>query len=228
MYKSIEEYVEINYGDDLKKGLICFLAGDDFIDVRDFSVYKINYKTSERDHVVCEVIVRIKYSFVESASRSKVAYYSATMEGSFRKGFKPVSKEFEKLENGKEERYTSSLVPVMAKEEYDAYATKFLKYFCPSALKKPTKLKLDKMLKNKEMVFHPAPLGSEILGKIYFAKDKATIYANLQDLSEVKIVDVGPGTILINYDKITEYGDGAMRNTVIHEAVHYFFHSNYF
>ena len=40
--------------------------------------------------------------------------------------------------------------------------------------------------------------------------------------------EVEAGTIIIDYDKYFDRPIGAYRNTVIHEAVHWFFHRNYF
>ncbi len=150
------------------------------------------------------------------------------MAGSFEKGFDFADDEIEQIDKDKiEEKYTTSLVPIIKKEDYDFYATKFLKHFCPSAIEKPTKLELSKIFSNKGMRFYNAPLGDNILGKTYFANDKATVYTNI-DSGEIGIINVTPGTILINFDRLSNRGEGAIRNTIVHEAVHWFFHSNYF
>lgn len=43
-----------------------------------------------------------------------------------------------------------------------------------------------------------------------------------------EVIDVEPGTVLINFDAVVRRQLGVYRNTMIHEAIHWFFHSNYF
>ena len=107
----------------------------------------------------------------------------------------------------------------------ELYATIFLKYYCPEALKKPMSLDLTKILNAKGVTWHSAPLTSGVYGKTYFADDYAQIY---DENHKPQIVKVKRGTILINTLKASERGDGALRNTIVHEAVHWHFHNNYF
>ena len=62
------------------------------------------------------------------------------MYGTFEDGFKGKEKKIEEIEEGKDEKLTSGLVPIINSNDLDKYATKFLKEFCPKALKEPTKL----------------------------------------------------------------------------------------
>ena len=149
------------------------------------------------------------------------------MAGSFEKEGDFVDDKIEQIDKYKiEEKYTASLVPIIKKEDYDFYATK-LKHFCPSAIEKPTKLELSKIFSNKGMRFYNAPLGDNILGKTYFANDKATVYTDI-DSGEIGIINVTLGTILINFDRLSNRGEGTIRNTIVHETEHWFIHSNYF
>ena len=86
-------------------------------------------------------------------------------------------------------------------------------------------LDLTKILNDKGITWHSAPLTSGVFGKTYFADDVAEVYDS--NKNRVRIT-VKRGTILINTIKADERGDGALRNTIVHEAVHWFFHNNYF
>ena len=88
------------------------------------------------------------------------------------------------------------------------------------------------MLASKGVKVYYAPLEDNVFGKTYFAKDTAEVYKgdNLLDFinGETERIEVEPGTVLINFDAVVERPIGVYRNTMIHEAIHWFFHSNYF
>ena len=119
----------------------------------------------------------------------------------------------------------------MRTNELDKYATKFLKYFCPEAVHTPLKINVNEVLEKQGLKVYFAPLESNVYAKIYFASDTVFIYENIisddviQTMSQRKIQS---GTILINLDKTHERPKSAYRNAMIHEAVHWFFHRNYF
>lgn len=155
--------------------------------------------------------------------------YVTKMNGSFEKGFDGgESKDIVKIE-GKQERFTSSLVPVISVDEMDDYAEKFLKFFYPKALEEPTFLPVDKMLKDKGISVYYAPLDENIYGETFFGSGKAKVYDPTKFITKKTIeIDVKPGTILINRDKAWSSYEGMNRNTMVHEAIHWYFHRNYF
>ena len=61
-----------------------------------------------------------------------------------------------------------------------------------------------------------------VFGKIYFSDDEADYYNG-----QLIHGQVSRGTILVSDQKAYERGKKAFRNTIIHEAVHWFFHSNF-
>lgn len=151
------------------------------------------------------------------------------MYGSFITGFKGKSNEqLKKIEEEPLERLTNGLVTIISLEETDTYATKFLKEFCPEALITPMKLSVTKILEKKELNSITLLLEDNVLGKTYFAKNRATTYKEDKEEiinifnDEAEVIDVEPGTILVNFYKHLEYPPGVYRKTMIHEAVHWF------
>lgn len=95
------------------------------------------------------------------------------------------------------------------------------------------RLDVANMLASKGVKVYYAPLGDNIFGKTYFANDTAEVYKKDNDFDflpsgETETIEVEAGTVLINFDAVLEYPIGVYRNTMIHEAIHWFFHSNYF
>lgn len=130
------------------------------------------------------------------------------MAGSFEKEVDFVDDKIEQIDKDKiEEKYITSLVLVIKKEDYDFYATKFLKLFCLSAIEKSIKLELSKIFRNKGMRFYSIPLRDNIISKTYFVTDKATVYTDI-DSGRIRIINVTPETILINFDRLSNRGEG--------------------
>lgn len=244
-YNSFKEYIQENYSGIIENDLKDFLLekfkeidinGEkvtfDYVEVYELLVRGIVFKKSEIDKVEFECHFFSKYHMLCSSQMppllydGKHNYFTCYFKGSFKNGFQLADNEIEIVDNEEfSEKLTSSLIPVISKDKYDAYASKFLKYFCPEALKTPTKLNIKKMLKDKGVSYYPAPLEPQVFGKTYFANDKASIFDENGELIELPIT---PGTILFDPSKANERGSGSFNNTIIHEAVHWFFHRNYF
>ena len=82
---------------------------------------------------------------------------------------------------------------------------------------------VNKILFSNGIEWYLAPLPHDVHGKTYFAADEVEIY-NQDKIIKKKI---NRGTILINQEKLYERTIGSVRNTIIHEVVHWFFHNNY-
>ena len=254
-YSSFVEYIQLNYIDLLKNKLGKYIVSNKLVliennlpvhtydnyEIRSIKVIGVNYTKNKRDKVDFDVILRAQYVVSDKVIDPNSEYpsfleregsFRCGMTGSFKNGFE--KKDYiEVFDEESDERLTKSLVPVISLEEMDEYATKFLKEFCPEALETPTKLNISKMLANKGIVVKYAPLPDNIFGKTYFAKDKAIVYKDDENGFNFKggpteEIEVQPGTIVINFDKALELPIVAYRNTIVHEAVHWFFHSNYF
>lgn len=256
-YNSFKEYIQLNYIDTLQDALESYIKQkdltvfdedtgeshtyDDF-QISTIRVTTVHYTKNKKDNVEFEVHFRADYQICDSALNpdsdwpsvvDKSGYFIFAMKGSFKNGFAPKGKDEVKKIDEQPETISSSLVPIISKDEMDNYATKFLKEFCPEALEKPMRLDVGSMLAAKGVKVYYAPLGDKIYGKTYFAKDRVEVYKKDEDFDflpsgETEIIDVEPGTVLINFDAVMEYPIGVYRNTMVHEAIHWFFHSNYF
>lgn len=256
-YNSFKEYIQLNYIDTLQDALESYIKQkdltifdedtgeshtyDDF-QISTIRVTTVHYTKNKKDNVEFEVHFRADYQICDGVLNpdsdwppvvDKSGYFIFAMKGSFKNGFAPKGKDEVKKLDEEPETISSSLVPIISKDEMDSYATKFLKEFCPEALEKPIRLDVANMLATKGVKVYYAPLGDRIYGKTYFAKDRVEVYKKDEDFDflpsgETEIIDVEPGTVLINFDAVMEYPIGVYRNTMVHEAIHWFFHSNYF
>lgn len=256
-YNSFKEYIQLNYIDTLQDALESYIkqkdlaffdedTGDshtyDDFQISTIRVTTVHYTKNKKDNVEFEVHFRADYQICDSVLNpdsdwppvvDRSGYFIFEMKGSFKKGFVPKGKDEVKKLDEQPETISSSLVPIISKDEMDSYATKFLKEFCPEALEKPIRLDVANMLATKGVKVYYAPLGDRIYGKTYFAKDRVEVYKKDEDFDflpsgETEIIDVEPGTVLINFDAVMEYPIGVYRNTMVHEAIHWLFHSNYF
>lgn len=246
-YKSFEEYIHILYGKKISEELAEFVVEVDegyevngvlhhFNDcyVNNIYIKKIVYNKSHLDNLEFTVYFSGNYDLMDTKVMPPIIVekengFSVNMTGTFEKGFKFKDDNMEISDGDEKERFTNGLVPVISNDELDKYASKFLKVFCPVALKEPIKLDVIRILKEHGLTFYYAPLENDVLGKIFFAEDKVMIYKDLSIFdNEPFLIVVKPGTILINFKKAIQRGNGSVNNTLIHEAVHWFFHRNYF
>ena len=235
-YKSFTEYLQDNYYGQIKESLLDFvnengLRSDDGVmmkfnnyEIVSLNVYRVDFTKSEFSNVEFNFFIKVVF-LVDDGFDKVMDSFIGNMAGSFKKGFK--EKDDVAMTNDEcEGVFTKALVPVMHKEEYDKFATRFLRHFYPEALESPIQFDIAKVAKNNGLSFYPALLGDEILGVTYFADDKAEVYNT--ETGEATEIDVHPGTVLISWDKVQERGITVARNTFVHEAVHWFFHRNYF
>lgn len=244
-YRNFSDYLQQNYLENINGALVDYieekeLTGKVYDDERYINAYHINsirvtgvkFIKSEIDNVEFIVHLLAEYDLIEAEDDELIKTYPTSksflykMSGSFKDGFiGRKNKEIEITNDEVAENLTSGLVPIIHKDELDNYASKFLKKYCPEALQEPTKINLLKLMKEINVTYYYANLEPGVLGKTYFANDTIEI---VDENEKTKIIDVSPGTIIIDIDKHLERNEGAFRNTVIHELVHWHFHRNYF
>lgn len=256
-YNSFKEYIQLNYIETIQEALGQYIKQNDLVifdentgashtydnfKISTIRVTTVHYTKNKKDNVEFAVHFKAEYLLCDNVLDAdsdwppiveKSGYFIFGMKGSFKKGFVPKGKDDVKKLDEEPETISSSLVPIISREEMDSYATKFLKEFCPEALEKPIRLDVANMLASKGVKVYYAPLGDNIFGKTYFANDTAEVYKKDDDFDflpsgETETIEVEAGTVLINFDAVLEYPIGVYRNTMIHEAIHWFFHSNYF
>lgn len=228
-YRKIEEYMQINYKTMISELLEEYIKNKmlnnyDKYKIVEITVNKVDY-TKSRINIVEFTLYFSSIIALYKDNKEEISDYNfnVRMIGTFKNGFKTCPKTVEK--ECEEEVFSDSLVPIISKNEMDNYASKFLKVYCPNALIVPTRLNVNDIVTVEHIKVYCAPLSSNIHGKIYFASDKVTVYDEDNNVCER---EVNPGTILINFDLYKERGVGFIRNTIIHELVHWFFHRNFF
>ena len=244
-YDSFKQYFNINYCKAVKEFFELFIpfqwANENsikpedvesiFCDILDVQVQDIEFTKSEYNKVELNCYSRIKYDLFYNGERvfkhTKVVYTGGLhFAGNFRKGFQIKKKKDIIIENKPfKQKLTKKLVPVIDNDTKERYASRFLKEFCPKALTTPMALPIKDMLKKAGLEYYFAPLGHGIYGKIYFSDDHSEIY---NDNDEIILAPVKRGTILVDKDKYEERGKFTLNNTLIHEMVHWFYHSNFF
>jgi len=110
---------------------------------------------------------------------------------------------------------------ILGVNRLDDYATKFLTQHCKEALLKPMALPVDQILNKMQLKVHEVSL----------SKDLDVFGCCLLLDSEVRIFDVNSGffkpkkfekgSILIDPNVVSLYGEGFRRNTIIHEIIHW-------
>ena len=123
-------------------------------------------------------------------------------------------------------RKTGALI--LGKNRLDDYATKYLARYCKKALETPMPLPVDEILQKANLTVKEVSLSRnlDIFGCCLLLDGEVEIYDHEQGTS--KNVSFPAGTVLIDPDSEAMYGEGAKRNTLIHEALHWEKDKTYF
>lgn len=239
-YHQFSNYLQENYIKTIQDALTKFIAKTKTNKVLDenysynmneIKITHVQFTKSEMEEVQFNIYFHVHLNQIDYVISPNVVteeHFILPMKGSFQLGFTP----FHNVQIDEEvNHFSDQLVPIIYTNELDKYATKFLKYFCPEALHTPMKINVNEVLEKQGLDVYFAPLDSNVYAKIYFASDTVFIYENITSDNTIQTMiqkKIQPGTILINLDKTYERPKSAYRNTIIHEAVHWFFHRNYF
>lgn len=236
-YNSFKEYIQLNYIEIIQDALGQYIKQNDLtvfdedtgkshtyddFNISTIRVTTVHYTKNKKDnvefavhfkaeYVVCDNVLDVDSDWPPIVEKS--GYFIFGMKGSFKKGFVPKGKDDVKKLDEEPETISSSLVPIISREEMDSYATKFLKEFCPEALEKPMRLDVANMLASKGVKVYYAPLGDNIFGKTYFTNDTTEVYKKDGDFDflpsgETETIEVEAATVLINFDAVLEYPIG--------------------
>lgn len=117
---------------------------------------------------------------------------------------------------------------ILGKNRLDDYATKYLTKHCKEALETPTPLPVDTILQEAGLTVEEVSLSRnlDIFGCCLLLDSEVEVYDHQTGISH--IVAYPGGTILIDPDSEAVYGEGAKRNTLIHEALHWEKDKTYF
>lgn len=117
---------------------------------------------------------------------------------------------------------------ILGKNRLDDYATKYLAKHCKKALETPMPLPVDEILREANLTVKKVSLSRnlDIFGCCMLLDGEVEIYDHEQ--GEYKAVAFPAGTVLIDANSEAIYGEGAKRNTLVHEALHWEKDKTYF
>lgn len=110
---------------------------------------------------------------------------------------------------------------ILGKNRLDDYATKFLSKYCEEALIEPMPLPVDYILKDMGLTVQEVHLSSDldVFGCCLLLDSPVNVYN--RETKQYESVAFKAGTVLIDPLSEALYGEGAKRNTLIHEALHW-------
>jgi len=115
-----------------------------------------------------------------------------------------------------------NFIPYIRTEDLDSYATNFLLHYYPEALKTPMPLSVEDVASAMKLKVLGIKFVVEgLFGQCYFADQKL----NFKDGTHGTI---RKGTIMYHKNLFFFNGIGSVRNTIIHECVHWELHKKYF
>ncbi len=117
---------------------------------------------------------------------------------------------------------------ILGKNRLDDYATKFLNKYCKKALDTPMPLPVDEILKTMKLTVMEASLSRnmDIFGCCLLLDSEVKVFDREEGTSS--FVFYPAGTVLLDPASEEMYGEGAKRNTLIHEALHWEKDKTYF
>lgn len=117
---------------------------------------------------------------------------------------------------------------ILGKNRLEDYAAKFLTKYCKAALATPMPLPVDEILNTMGLTVREASLSRnlDVFGCCLLLDGEVEIFDHENNTSS--LVSYSAGTVLIDPDSELMYGEGAKRNTLIHEALHWEKDKTYF
>ena len=117
-----------------------------------------------------------------------------------------------------------NFVPDIKKSDLDAVAEQVLQQYCPETLKQPLAIDTDMLLDRLSLVKVERRISQDasVFGRIYFEEADADFYN--EDTENVESAHVTAGTIFVDPLVFFLRTMGSVKNTIIHECIHWYFH----
>lgn len=117
---------------------------------------------------------------------------------------------------------------ILGKNRLDDYATKYLTKHCKEALQTPMPLPVDDILQDDGLTVQEVSLSRnlDVFGCCLLLDGEVEVYNH--QTGTYDSVYYPAGTVLVDHDSEAVYGEGAKRNTLIHEALHWEKDKTYF
>lgn len=121
-------------------------------------------------------------------------------------------------------------VPYVYTADLEDIADDFFEFFCQDAIYHMYEFPVEHVLQQLSIRAYSADLPEKTMGRMYFKKDKATVYRSYPYFGEKKYVDedIEPGTMLISNDNYFMRKTGSFRITAAHEIIHWYYHQKFF
>ncbi|GHV40542.1 hypothetical protein FACS189490_05870 [Clostridia bacterium] len=134
---------------------------------------------------------------------------------------------YDRRQQSRTDTLSDTLVPVIAKENFDDVAELFLKKYYPEALLAPTPINVREVIRRMGLNIKETRISRyfSLFGEMVFSDCKADVFNTLS--RKAVPLEVRRGTILIDPDVFFMRNIGSWNNTVIHECVHWFKHRKY-
>lgn len=207
-----------------------------YVELSDFKIMGINFHESDTDRIECKVTVCAE---IEISGRGRRDYESDSTEcwlsipfsAVLRNGLHQVSigcaSEYSREQFRAEDALTKYLLPYIYAKGLDKHAEKFLKNYCPRALKEPMPLPIKEIVEKMGVTVYRAPLPNGIFGRTYFNDAYVEVYED-KECTKTAETAISPGAILVNPNVFFMRNIGSVNNTVIHECVHWDKHYKFF
>jgi hypothetical protein len=117
---------------------------------------------------------------------------------------------------------THNFVPVISKKQMDAEAACFLRQYCPEALRKPTRVPMQDIVRGMGLTVEFGYMLSQdfrFFGQISFSDTTIRVFDPEYGMAEE--LDVTRGTILIDPEIYWERSEGCENFTTAHEVIHW-------
>lgn len=110
---------------------------------------------------------------------------------------------------------------ILGSNRLDDYASKFLTKYCKDALLKPMPIPIDKLISKMNLEIYEETLSADldIFGCCLLLDGTVKIFDNSNNIYINKRYK--EGTILIDPNVMSLYGEGFKRNTIVHEIIHW-------
>lgn len=248
-YNNFERYIETKYYNELYEAVNNYiLSHKDSLGVYSYFVLEMSYIKLDDIHVksvsfhkgegnvltfkaAVEADVILKGLGIRDyeADRQQV-WFSVSFTGYLLAGLNMVTITgvdlYSKDRFSEEDSLSRFLVPYLYTKDLDLEAEKFLKKYYPQALKIPMAINMAELLENMCLEMYYAPLPDNIFGMTYFAEAEVEVCDAMKKDRHVEHIEAG--TILINPMIFFMRNVGSKNNTIVHEAVHWDRHSDFF
>lgn len=122
-------------------------------------------------------------------------------------------------------------VPYVYTADLEDIADDFFEFYCQDAIYHMYNFPYGHVMQQLGIQAFEADLPENTMGRMYFKKDKATVYHKYHPRfpeRKYEDEDIEPGTMLISKDNYFMHKTGCYMMTIAHEIVHWYYHQKFF